>query len=203
MIELLPDLVVSRETEGSLRQLEALLSKWNPAINLVSKSTMPTAWSRHILDSAQLFALAGPFRKWADLGSGGGFPGLVIAILGRELQPAARLTLIESDQRKATFLRQAAREIGVDVIVRSERIENAEPAGADVVSARALAPLDVLCGLALRHLAEGGVALFPKGVTWEDEVAAARKSWNFECSARPSVVDESSVVLVMKAINHV
>lgn len=203
MIELCEGLTVSRETEERLRQLQALLAKWNPSINLVSRNTLAEAWSRHILDSAQLFMVAGPSRTWVDLGSGGGFPGLVIAALMAEKRPGSQVILVESDQRKATFLREAARQIGVSVVVRAERIETLDPLYADTLSARALASLDRLCGFAAPHLAPEGVALFPKGQNWQSEVAEARKSWKFEMDVRPSLVDPVSVVLVMKAISHV
>ena len=204
MITLVEGVDVSRETEQRLRALEALLSKWNPAINLVSKSTISSAWDRHILDSVQIFAGSGPFRTWVDLGSGGGFPGLVVGVLAAEKRPDARIILVESDQRKATFLRQAARELGLTrVQVIAERIEVIAPIGADRLSARALAPLTDLCGYAAHHLLPEGTALFPKGATWRAEVAEARKSWKFDLEVRPSLVESGSVVLVMKAISHV
>lgn len=193
---------VSRETHERLRQLEALLAKWNPAINLVARSTLAQTWRRHIVDSAQLYDLA-PFRHWVDLGSGGGFPGLVIAVMAAEKAPEARVTLVEADLRKATFLRQAAQSLGLAVQVHAERIEEIPALGADVLSARALAPLTLLCGFAQRHLAEAGVAIFPKGANWKAEVAEARKSWCFDLVERPSVTDPSAVVLVMKAFAHV
>lgn len=197
-------LPVSRETTERLEALEALLRKWNPAINLVAKSTLPEAWRRHILDSAQIYALA-PVQvgHWADLGSGGGFPGLVVAILAHDLDPGRRVTLVESDQRKATFLREAARQLGVSVTVISERIEKTEPLAADVLSARALTGLPGLCAFAERHLRSDGLALFPKGTSWRDEVAEAGRHWKFDITVYPSDTDPSAVVLAMKAISHV
>lgn len=199
---LLPDLVVSRETMATLKSLEALLIKWNPAINLVAKSTIPSVWTRHIVDSAQLFQSV-PFNDWVDLGSGGGFPGLVIATLAREFNMLAKITLVEVDQRKATFLREAVRSLGLTADVISERIEVLEPMGADVLSARALAPLDVLCGFADRHLKREGIALFPKGAGWKAEVDAARLNWHFDLDAKPSLTDSAAVVLQLKGIRHV
>ena len=154
---------VSRETTARLDAYAALLAKWNPAINLVARSTMTDFWTRHILDSAQLFDLAPPgARHWADLGSGAGLPGLVIAILAPERTLDLRVTLIDSDQRKAAFLIAALRETGVRAEVRAERIEDLAPLGADIITARALAPLPVLLAYAERHLSAGGAALFPK-----------------------------------------
>jgi 16S rRNA (guanine527-N7)-methyltransferase len=195
---------VSRETLDRLARLEKLLAKWNPAINLVARSTLSQAWDRHILDSAQLFMLAPePARHWVDLGSGGGFPGLVIACLAEELRPQLRVTLIESDQRKATFLRQAAADLGLDVRVLTERIESAAPQAAAILSARALAALPALLGFATRHLAPKGLALFPKGASWQEEVEHARKEWHFDLSTKPSVTDPQAVILAVKAITHV
>jgi len=195
---------VSRETIDGLGRFQALLEKWNPAINLVSKSTLPLAWDRHILDSAQLFD-HGPqwAKRWVDLGSGGGFPGLVIALLAADLRPHLQVTLIESDQRKATFLRQAATEMGITPNILTTRIESATPQNADVLSARALAPLSALLAFAQRHLAPDGLALFPKGANWQEEVEHARKEWHFDLTTHPSLTDPQAVILALKAISHV
>lgn len=202
MTELLPGLSVSRETHDRLRVLAALLVKWNPAINLVSRTTVGMAWQRHIVDSAQLFR-ADPFSHWVDLGSGGGFPGLVIAVLAQEKYPEGRVTLVESDQRKCAFLREAARQLGVLVQIQQLRAEALAPLGADTISARALAPLDRLLGYAHRHLAPGGVGVFPKGAGWRDELDAARKVWIFEAETVTSVTDPEAVVLTVKGLRHV
>ena len=196
---------VSRETFDRMTALTTLLQKWNPAINLVAKSTLPDAWTRHIVDSAQLYHLApSQLGHWADLGSGGGFPGLVIAILSQELDPQRRVTLVESDQRKATFLRQAVRELGLtQVTVQSERIETIPPLVADVLSARALAALPQLCDYGQRHLSPTGIALFSKGAQHREEIAQAGQAWRFDLSIFPSDTDPSAVVLAIKAIQHV
>lgn len=194
---------VSRETEERLRHLESLLRKWNPAINLVSKSTLDSAWDRHILDSAQLYALGSKTGHWVDLGSGGGFPGLVIACLAAGATDPLKVLLIESDQRKATFLRQAARELSLPATVLSQRIETAEPQAADTLSARALAALPQLLAFTARHMSPSGTALFPKGATWQAEVEAARKDWHFDLTTRTSATDPDAVILVLKAVSHV
>lgn len=195
---------VSRETLERLEVFDALLKKWNPAINLVSKRTLDEVWTRHILDSAQLFAKADAKTKaWADLGSGGGFPGLVIAILALQKAPEMRVVLIESDQRKATFLRAVVRELSLNAEVLADRIEAISPMGADVVSARALAPLPQLLEYAARHLAPSGCALFPKGATWKDEVQQAKDLWNFELEAVPSLTEPSATILKLKGISRV
>ena len=187
---------VSRETEARLDALVAHLGRWNAAINLVARSTMASVWTRHILDSGQLFDLVPTgAQRWADLGSGAGFPGLVIAVLAAERAPGLRVTLVESDLRKAEFLRRAARVCGVAVTVHARRIEAIAPLGADVVSARALAPLVDLLGFAERHLRPGGSALFPKGAGHEAEIAAALERWRFSVQKHPSRTDPDSVVL--------
>ena len=195
---------VSRETIASLEQLVLMMKKWNPAINLVSRSTVADAWHRHILDSAQILALApDAARQWADLGSGGGFPGLVIAILAKELRPLMKVTLVEADQRKATFLRQASQSFSLAADVLPMRIEATAPLAADVVSARALAPLPALCGFALRHLGSTGVALFMKGAAHDAEIAEARKVWVMDMEVHPSVTDPKAVILKVKGLSHV
>lgn len=194
---------VSRETLKRLSLYETLLRKWNPAINLVSNGTLKDLWTRHFLDSAQLFNVASLSEgRWVDLGSGGGFPGLVIAILSSEMAPGIQVTLVESDLRKSAFLSTVAREIGLNVLVRSERIERLEPMDADVLSARALASLPRLLEFAQLHLKSSGTALFPKGATWRDEVALARTHWVFNVDSIPSLTDPTSVVLKIQGVSR-
>lgn len=196
---------VSRETRDRLVALEALLGRWNAHINLVAPGTLKDFWSRHALDSAQLLDLAPQSAgTWADLGSGGGFPGLVVAILALSERPGMRVTLVESDQRKAAFLMTAAREIVPEarVEVLAQRAETVAPLGADVVSARALAPLDQLLPLASRHLGPNGVALFPKGARWQGEVQAALANWRFTLQNHPSQTDPAAVVLAVRGISR-
>ncbi len=187
-----------------LDRLVGLLRKWNTAINLVAPSSLDEAWSRHVVDSAQIFELAGErCRHWADLGSGAGFPGLVVALVAKDLAPDMRVTLVESDQRKAEFLRTVSRETNVHVTVHAERIEAVLPLQADVVSARALAPLPVLCGYAERHLAKGGRAVFLKGARAGEEVQTARRDWRFSLSSVPSRTDPHASVLVLEELCRV
>ncbi len=194
---------VSRETMDRLNRFVAVLEKWNPRINLVSRNSMPEVWTRHIADSLQVFQCAAPSGHWVDLGSGGGFPGLVVAILAKEMAPDLRVTLVESDQRKSVFLRTAARETGVRCTVLSERIETLKPQEADILSARALADLETLMGFAQRHLKPSGVALFPKGVTWEKECLAARQGWNFNAEQITSKTDPDAVILKIEGVSRV
>lgn len=195
---------VSRETFDALKAYESLVQRWTPAINLVSKTSASSLWQRHILDSAQIFALCPPSAlSWADLGSGGGFPGLVAAILAKELKPKLRVTLVESDLRKATFLRQAAQTLNLPVTVLSKRIESLDPMETDVLSARALAPLVALLGYAETHLQRDGIAIFPKGARFQDEIAEAQKVWAFDIDIKPSLSEAEAAILVIRNIHRV
>ncbi len=195
---------VSRETEERLSIYEALIRKWNPAINLVARSTLDDIWTRHFLDSAQIFDLANPpGGHWVDLGSGGGFPGLVIAVLAAEISPSLRVTLIESDGRKAAFLASALREMSLRAEVIATRVEALAPQGADFLSARALAALPVLIGFARHHLAPSGLAIFPKGAGQAPELAEARAVCQFSCETVPSVTDPAAAIHLIREIKHV
>ena len=193
--DVLEQLNVSRETSERLRIYVELLKKWTAKINLVSKSSLDQVWTRHIWDSAQLFEFAPPAGHWVDLGSGGGFPGLVIACLAADSAPEMRMTLIESDQRKAAFLRTVVRETGVRATVLVERAENAAPQEADVLSARALSDLTTLLGFAELHRRQGGIALFQKGINWEKEVTDALTTWSFEHEVIKSKTEPGAVIL--------
>jgi len=199
-----PALDVSRETHQRLTLYAELLRQWTARINLVARSTLPDLWTRHFADSAQLYRLAPhPVDHWVDLGSGGGFPGLVIAILGMEAGSPARVTLVESDMRKAAFLATVIRQTGAPATVIARRAETLKPLGADVLSARALASLPVLLGHAERHLAPSGTALFPKGVSWEKECVAARDKWKFDARVATSETDDGAVVMSIKGVARV
>ena len=199
---LLADLDVSRETEARLTAFVDLVARWTPKINLISRGSLPDIWMRHVIDSVQVFTLAGPGDLWADIGSGGGFPGIVAAICAREVRPGTRFVLIESDQRKAAFLRTAIRELDLNAEVIAKRIADAPPQHADILSARALADLSTLLEHAERHLAPGGTALFPKGESWQKELAAARQAWQFEARAITSLTNPDSVILCIKGISR-
>ncbi|MCZ4352079.1 16S rRNA (guanine(527)-N(7))-methyltransferase RsmG [Roseovarius aestuarii] len=195
---------VSRETLERLTVFESLVHKWNPVINLVSRKSLAEIRERHIADSVQVFQ-AGPrvFDHWLDIGSGGGFPGLVIAILAAECAPDARVTLIESDMRKSTFLRTVVREAGLATNILSERIELVEPQDADVLSARALADLNDLLAFSARHLAQDGLAIFPKGATWKQEVTSAKSQWNFSTQTVKSKLDPDAAILCITGVSRV
>jgi len=200
---------VSRETSERLMCFERVLLKWNPRINLVSRNSLEGFWERHVEDSAQVFkgfmdepGSSGPL-KWVDLGSGGGFPGLIVAILAAQHAPNCSVTLVESDQRKSAFLRSAARECDLEVRVLSKRIEQIENLEADVLSARALADLDQLLEFAEMHLKPDGIALFPKGAKWKKEVDNAAIRWRFDHVAIKSLTEEEAVVLKIKGVSRV
>lgn len=193
---------VSRETKERLDIYLELLRKWSPKINLVSQESLKDAGNRHFDDSLQVASLCPKDAKsWVDLGSGGGFPGAVVAIaLGdRDID----VTLIESDQRKATFLRTVSRETKTPFAVIAERIENVPPMKSDVISARALAPLEELLGFAEQHLAPTGVAFFMKGESWRTEVDAAQKKWRFACKANTSVTHPDAAILEIGGLSRV
>ncbi len=193
---------VSRETLEKLEAYADLLRRWNRKINLVSPTTIDDLWSRHFVDSVQLFHLVEWKGHWVDLGSGGGFPGLVVAILGDQ-GGDRKMTLVEADLRKATFLRTVIRELELSVVVVSERIEQAAPLSADVLSARALAPLVSLLGFAERHLAKTGKAVFPKGERAMEEVSLALEHWHFTCETHSSITDAKSTILCIGDIARV
>ena len=164
---------VSRETQTRLETYVALLRSWNPRINLVSTESLRDVWRRHILDSGQLFRhLPASARNLVDLGSGAGLPGLVLAIMG-----APDVHLVESDQRKAAFLREAARVTSTTVIIHASRSENVRAFSADVITARALAPLPKLLEMASPFIGPMTVCLFLKGGDVGDELTAARRQW--------------------------
>lgn len=199
---------VSRETMGRLLAYEALLLKWQKSINLVSSATLTHLWARHMWDSAQLVALV-PERamRWLDIGSGAGFPGLVVAAMLRD-RPDFRMDLIESDQRKGIFMREAARVMDIAVTVHSIRVEDWQPeegALPDTISARALAPLGQILRWTSPFWGKDTIGLFPKGQTAKEELTQTRKDWIFEAEAIASQSDRSGTVLKLwglKDANH-
>jgi 16S rRNA (guanine527-N7)-methyltransferase len=226
---------VSRETLARLETYEVLLRRWQAAVNLVANSTLDAVWQRHFADSAQLLALAPGARTWLDLGSGGGFPGLLLAILladdpsdagagevadariGPAVAGAARpgsvrrgrVVLIESDTRKCAFLREVARQTGlaasgIAVDILSTRIETAatqsKVAAPDVVTARALAPLDKLLALAAPFVSAGTIGLFLKGREAANEVEAARKTWMFKSALVQSRTNPAAQIVRISAL---
>lgn len=200
----LGELDVSRETIRRLKDFGELLKKWTPKINLISKSTVDDLWTRHIMDSAQIYDLAPhPIDVWADLGSGGGFPGLVIAVIAKETASPGKMILVESDQRKCTFLRTVIRELDLDAEVVSQRIEETAPLAANVISARALADLPALMDFSHPHLAADGTMIFLKGESWKSELQSAQSKWQFTHEIVKSETSENSVIICARGVARV
>lgn len=193
---------VSRETAALLDQYVSLLTRWQAAKNLVGPATLDHAWTRHIADSAQLVALVPDARTWVDLGSGAGFPGLVVACLQRDV-PGMMVHLVESNGRKCAFLREAIRLLKVPAKVHDGRIEavlDGWQGRVDVVSARALAPLSDLLHLGRKLLTTGAVGIFPKGQDVDEELTEAAKYWKIQASTVASKTDpKARIVVVEKA----
>jgi 16S rRNA (guanine527-N7)-methyltransferase len=193
-------LAVSHDALERLESVVALLERWQAIHNLVGPGTLDDVWERHIADSAQLVDLFPAARRWLDLGSGAGFPGLVIAILLRGVEGAS-VALVESNQKKCAFLREAVRVTGAPAEVVCDRIESvakrwAEPL--DVVTARALAPLPVLCGLVAPLLSRGAVGVFHKGRGLDVEIRDARQTWDIDLVEHGSRVGEGTLVEIRR-----
>jgi 16S rRNA (guanine527-N7)-methyltransferase len=190
---------VSRETLDRVRVHIDILCRWQEKINLVGRGTLDDIWLRHVFDSAQLLPLLPPgTQRLVDLGSGAGFPGLVLAILG-----VPEVHLIESDQRKAAFLREAARLTNSQVTIHNFRIEQVTPFAVDVVTSRALANLDKLIEYSAPFLAFGGVGLFPKGKNWREELTEAEKKWKMHLETLPSRSDPDGIILRIDEVRRV
>jgi 16S rRNA (guanine527-N7)-methyltransferase len=181
---------VSRETLTRFERYAAFLTKWQQAINLVAPSTLKDIWGRHFLDCAQLMPHLNPGGPLVDLGSGGGFPGVVLALLG-----AADVHLIEVDQRKCAFLRELNRELGLGMTVHESRIEALEPWEAWSLTSRALAPLPKLLDWAAGFIGPGTVALFLKGEGAAVELTEARKGWKMAAECLRSRTSPTGVIL--------
>ena len=187
---------VSRETYELLKAYQTQFEIWNRKINLAAPSTIGSFWERHVLDSAQIFFLANNSNgSWVDLGSGGGLPGMVIAILAKG--SSGEVALVESNTRKTGFLHSVNAAFGGPARIVSQRIEDAvihvkQP---DFITARALAPLDDLLSMAFPLFGKGTRAFFPKGRGYRREVEESRRNWTFNLIEHPSVIDDESVIL--------
>lgn len=188
---------VSRETLDKFTTYEALVRKWQGAINLVGVNTLNDIWGRHFYDSAQIFPLIKSGQGLLiDLGSGAGFPGLVLALMGIK-----NMHLIESDQRKATFLKEAARSLELSVTIHAKRIEDVEIKDpVDYITARALAPLNELIGHSHKWLEKGATGLFLKGKNSTEEVKEAKKKWPIEAVEIASKTDPNARIIQIKII---
>ena len=193
---------VSRETQRRLDLFVDLLLVWQQKTNLIAPSTIPTIWTRHIADSLQLLDLAPDAHVWVDFGSGGGFPAIPIAcvLAGR---PGAIVHLIESNGKKAAFLREAIRVTGAPAQVHTDRVEKytLSPVNSvDVVSARALAPLKVLCDQAFALIERGAIGLFPKGLDVAAELTEAAKYWNIDATTVPSKTSPDGCIVIVRGL---
>jgi 16S rRNA (guanine527-N7)-methyltransferase len=199
-LELVP---VSREIAARLDRFVEFFLEWQARTNLIASSTISTLWTRHIADSLQLLAVAPEARRWVDLGSGGGFPGLIIAtaLSGKS---DAQVHLVESTNKKADFLRAAATHVGAPAVVHPVRIEQFGETfdeRVDAVCARALAPMEKLLGLAYPLLKRGAQGIFPKGQDVDAELTQASKYWNIEAELVPSRTDTRGRIVVLHAVS--
>jgi 16S rRNA (guanine527-N7)-methyltransferase len=193
---------VSRETEMRLDTYVKVFLLWQSKLNLVASSTLHELWTRHIADSLQLLPLAPKARVWVDFGSGGGFPGMPIAcaLAG---QPGAQVHLIESNGKKAAFLREAVRATRAPAVVHQERAEKFGESCAETVhavTARAVAPLKILCDQAFPLIVRGAVGLFPKGQDVDAELTDAAKYWTLDVSKVPSKTSLESSIVVIRSL---
>ncbi|MEO1313287.1 MAG: 16S rRNA (guanine(527)-N(7))-methyltransferase RsmG [Pseudomonadota bacterium] len=194
---------VSRETLEALESYLAETLKWTAKINLIAKSSHANAWERHVLDSAQLWNHRPQnAHRWLDLGSGAGFPALVNAIIAKTEAPDLSFACVESDIRKAVFLRKIVTQHRLNACVLDQRIEDLPTQDADVISARALAPLPKLLTLASAHATADATFLLLKGRRYRSELTEARKIWQFDHSAVPSRTDPEAVILIVKGLKR-
>jgi 16S rRNA (guanine527-N7)-methyltransferase len=191
---------VSRETQERLEAYAALLTKWQAKINLVGPATLPDLWCRHMLDSAQLFSRL-PVGPVLDLGSGAGFPGLVLAIL-RGSKEQGEIHMVESDARKCAFLREVARVTEAPAVIHNCRIESLSPFPVSAITARALAPLVKLLEMAESFLTPGVECLFLKGRNSEEELTQTAKDWMMQVERIASLADPSGIILHLKEVHR-
>jgi 16S rRNA (guanine527-N7)-methyltransferase len=185
---------------ADLEQLQAMLADWNGRMNLVSAASLAEFWSRHAFDSAQLLQIAPAARTWVDIGAGAGFPGLVLAILLNG-KAGAKVHLVESVAKKCRFLEAVTQALGLPAQVHNDRAESLS-LKADVVTARAVAPLGRLLAFAKPYLARGAVGLFQKGRGAEAEIADARAAWRFTCNVIPSLSDPEGRILKVEGLSR-
>ncbi len=191
---------VSRETVDRIDRIVSVLDEWRLRMNLIGPKEWPLVWSRHVADSLQLVEHLPSTGEMVDFGSGAGFPGLILA---GALAPDMRVELVESVGKKCAFLRAAAEAAGLSVTVRQARVETLAPRQVDAVTARALAPLPRLLDLAAPWLEKGGIALFPKGRTWQEELTQAKQSWTFTCEAIVSRThSEGAILKISEVVRH-
>ena len=191
---------VSRETIKQLEDYVALVIKWNPVINLVARGDVADIWDRHIEDSAQIVVLTDIGSLWVDVGSGGGFPGVVAAILLKTISPLTKVILVESDARKAVFLRQVVLKLDLNCEIQNKRVEAASVKAASIVSVRALAALPKLLEHVEHLIEDDTVCLIMKGKTFSQELKLARDTWSFDCDVVQSKTNPDGATLVIRNV---
>lgn len=196
MIDVIKKYNVSRETTKKLESYQTLVKEWNGKFNLISKSTENTIWERHIVDSLQLIKFITPKDKvLLDLGSGAGFPGIVLAIACQEMYPDLKIKLVESIGKKASFLQEVNKTLNLNMEIYKERIENLKIGKVDVITSRALASLPKLLEYAKPFCSNSTKLIFLKGEKWVQEQDEARKKWMYECEVSDSDTSEYGKIL--------
>jgi len=199
--EFVKSLNVSRETLNGFYEYETLLSKWNEKINLVSKNTLVDIWERHFLDSGQIIKhveVSG--KRWVDVGSGAGFPGLVVALLLRDRKIDCDLVVVEKNSKKVFFLNEVIRKLNLSVEVVNDKIDNLEPLNADILTARAFSELNNLIEIAFRHRKKEGICLFLKGENYRIELDKTLNYWFFDYDIVDSLSSSSGKIIRVKKI---
>ena len=192
---------VSRETLNGFYEYETLLSKWNEKINLVSKNTLVDIWERHFLDSGQIIKhVEASGKRWVDVGSGAGFPGLVVALLLRDRKIDCDLVLVEKNSKKGFFLNEVIRKLNLSVEVVNENIDNLEPLNADILTARAFSELNNLIEIAFRHRKKEGICIFLKGENYRIELDKTLNYWFFDYDIVDSLSSSSGKIIRVKKI---
>lgn len=195
---------VSRETFNKLKTYEQLLKEWQAKFNLVSNSTLESAWERHFLDSAQLFKFIPQEAKvMLDFGSGAGFPGMVLAIMANEKTPYLKVSLIESTTKKTLYLNEVKNQTATNVEIINDRIEKIKPRRADVITSRALASLTELFNYTYKFCSQKTVCIFPKGKKFQEEIDEAKKHWQFECQICDSEQSDEGKILIITNLSKI
>ncbi len=195
---------VSRETFERLKVCQKLLSEWQERFNLVGKNTLDDAWNRHFLDSAQLFKFIPENAETLyDLGSGAGFPGMVLAIMAAEKTPYLNISLIESTAKKTLYLNELKKQTAINVNIVNDRIENLPSVKVDVITSRALTALDNLLGYAHRFCKASTVCIFPKGRKYAEEIELARRRWKFDCRIEDSEQSAEGKILIITNLSKI
>lgn len=195
---------VSRETYNNLKSYQSLLTEWQEKFNLVSNNSLNDAWERHFVDSVQLWKfIPETTRNILDFGSGAGFPGMVLAVVGKEKTPYLKVSLVESISKKTLYLKEVADKLGVNVEIINDRIENIPAQKADVITSRAMTSLNGLLGYAYRFCKPDTICIFPKGKKYAEELAEAHRHWKFKCRIEPSEISEEGRILIVSNLSKI